>query len=61
METKTTTQLRDQNLLVANEPLDPKVVQNEKTLKTAANKLGKKAITPTEYTTIGLTTYSINL
>ena len=39
---KTTTQLRDQNLLVANEPLDPKVVQNEKTLKTAANKLGKK-------------------
>ena len=39
---KTTTQLRDQDLLVAPEPLDPKAVQDEKSLKKAAEKFGKK-------------------
>ena len=34
--------LRNQNLLVASEPLDPKAVQNEETLKKAARKFGNK-------------------
>tara|TARA_Y100000114_G_scaffold120855_1_gene115895 strand:- start:119 stop:1537 length:1419 start_codon:yes stop_codon:yes gene_type:complete len=39
---KDTRSLRDQGLLVASEPLDPKAVQDEKSLKTAAKKFGKK-------------------
>jgi len=39
---KDTRSLRDQGLLVASEPLDPKAVQNEESLKKAANKFGKK-------------------
>ena len=39
---KTTTELRDQNLLVADEPLDPKVVSNPKKFASKARELGKK-------------------
>jgi hypothetical protein len=39
---KTTTELRDQNQLVAAEPLDPKVVSNDKKFAAKARELGKK-------------------
>ena len=39
---KTTRELLDQNKLVAAEPLDPKAVQNEKSLKKAAKTFGQK-------------------
>lgn len=39
---KTTRELLDQNKLVASEPLDPKAVQNEESLKKAARRFGNK-------------------
>ena len=39
---KTTRELLDQNKLVASEPLDPKAVQDEESLKKAARNFGKK-------------------